>query len=82
MSPRALAPKLPAVGTLVAILWEDASFSLDEHVGTLELITVGWITKIDRKAVTVAGEQSSSGDDRRSYTSIPRSLVRLVRELA
>lgn len=73
--------KLPPVGTLVAIQWEDAAFDLDEHTGTLELLTVGWITKSDRKAVTLASEQSLSGDYKRSFTSIPRSLVRLVREL-
>ena len=81
MSPRARAPKLPPVGTLVAIQWEDAAFDLDAHTGTLELVTVGWIVKADRKAVTLAGEQALSGDYKRSFTSIPRSLVRLVREL-
>jgi hypothetical protein len=74
---------IPPVGTLCAILWEDAAFSMDteEHGGTELMETVGWITKLTRTTVTIAGERSPDNTYHRAVTSIPRSLVRLVTPL-
>lgn len=73
---------IPEVGTLVIVLWEDAAFTMDtEEHGTVLLQTVGWVYKLTRTVVTLAGEKSQAGDYHRALTAIPRSLVRSVDSL-
>lgn len=74
-------PKMPPAGTLVAIRWEDAAFDLDDQPGTMQLTTVGWLAEVTRTQVTIAGEQEGDGEYRRSFTTVPRSLIREVQRL-
>jgi hypothetical protein len=83
MSKRRRALHVPPLGTLVEVVWEDAAFDLDdeENADLILLHTVGWIVKTDRKGIAVAGERSSDGSYCRSFTTIPKSLVRWINEL-
>lgn len=74
-------PKLPPAGTLVAIRWEDAAFDLDDQPGTMHMTTVGWLAEVTKTQITIAGEQEGEGEYRRSFTTVPRSLIREVHHL-
>lgn len=69
---------LPALHTLVAVTWDDAAFDIDKAEEVLPLVTVGWLIRADRVAVIVAGEANLPLTFFRSYTTVPRGMVRSI----
>lgn len=73
------------VGDLVAVDWNDATFTLDDtaesdadHFG---VTTVGWLIRRSRATVWIASERLPSGAWR-GVTRIPRRIVTAMRVLA
>lgn len=65
------------LGQLVCVVWDDATFGLDDPVPIQEMETVGWITDYHTLWVEIACERTGQ-DSYRGYTTIPASVIRFV----
>lgn len=73
--------RLPAVGSLVLVTWEDAHVQPsagDEMPEPTIVETVGWLVAKDRKGLLVAPERMPRGcaERWRIPTRIPRGMIR------
>ncbi len=76
----------PAVGDIVEVLWEDASFhwdvdSPDNIPDDYPMIDWGKIVKLDDSAISIAAEWAGADGAHRAVTRIPIGVVRGVRVL-
>lgn len=69
------------LGRLVVIEWIDAAFHLDDEPEPHRVKTVGYVISDESAHITVASEQFLDGSHR-GYTTIPRSCVVRVLEVA
>jgi len=66
------------IGDLVCVVWEDASFDLDEIPQLREVWTVGFVVQETATYITVGGERVYNEDGEhytRANTTIPKSCV-------
>lgn len=73
---------MSATGRLVAVEWEDTSFSLDDEMIEAYLVTtVGYVVQENQRFISVGSERLDAKTETcyRAITAIPRrSIIRIV----
>lgn len=66
-------PAWPEHCSVMLVHWTDAAYS-EDHPGTVDTWTVGYLKSADEKAVTLAMEAFDDGDTR-THITVPAGMV-------
>jgi len=78
------------IGDIVEVTWldtvchddpSDEEIQDSESDGGILVLTLGYLQKITKKAVSICSETFIDGSGKSTYTVIPRTLVRKMRKL-